>query len=298
MQAAGGAALTDHGPSPADDAGTGAAGAAADHPARPDPAAASQQRPVREQPAPERAVAEQPVPARAAAEQPAVEQPSGEQPSGEPARVTATAAVAVEPRRRIGLLVAIAVAVLGLDIVTKVIVVATLSDRPAARLLGGLLYLTEARNAGAAFAFAQGATILFTAIAALVIVVILRTASQLRSLPWAVSLGLILGGATGNLVDRLVRSPGPFRGRVVDWISLFDPFGRTFPIFNVADSGITIGGILAVLLALTGREFTGGRAPGRADRAVTRHPDPDGTNAGRTNAAGATKPGGATPDRS
>jgi signal peptidase II len=169
-----------------------------------------------------------------------------------------------QPPRRVGLLVAVALSVLAVDIVTKSIVVRTLPDRPDVRLFGGLFYLTEARNAGAAFAFAQGATVLFTGIAALVVVVILRTASQLRSTPWAVSLGLILGGATGNLVDRLARSPGPFRGRVVDWISVFAPDGQRFPIFNIADSGITIGGILAVLLALAGREFTGGRAPGRS----------------------------------
>jgi signal peptidase II len=169
-----------------------------------------------------------------------------------------------EHRRQVGLLLAIAAGVLTLDVVTKVIVVATLSDRPALKLFGGLFYLTEARNAGAAYAFAQGATVLFTAIAALVVVVILRTARQLRSVPWAVSLGLILGGATGNLVDRLFRSPGPFRGRVVDWISFMDPSGQVFPIFNAADSGITVGGILAVLLALAGREFTGGKAPGKS----------------------------------
>jgi signal peptidase II len=175
-----------------------------------------------------------------------------------------------------GLLIGIALGVLALDIVTKIIVVATLTDRPDVRLFGGLFYLTETRNAGAAFTFAQGATVLFTGIAALVVVVILRTASQLRSAPWAVSLGLILGGAAGNLVDRLVRSPGPFRGRVVDWISVFAPDGQRFPIFNIADSGITTGGILAVLLALAGREFTGGRAPGRAERGAGRpNPRPD-----------------------
>jgi signal peptidase II len=277
VQAAGGAALTDHGPSPADDAGTGAAGAAADHAAGPDPAAA----PADEAP---HAPGGTETPGT---EAPGTEAPGTETPGG------AESGPAEAPPRRIGLFVAIALAVLALDIVTKAIVVATLSDRPATRLLGGLLYLTEARNAGAAFAFAQGATILFTAIAVLVVVVILRTASQLRSLPWAVSLGLILGGATGNLVDRLFRSPGPLRGRVVDWISVFDPFGRTFPIFNIADSGITIGGILAVLLALTGREFTGARTQSRAERAKAGGPVTD-----RTNAAGVGKPGSATPGRS
>jgi len=163
-------------------------------------------------------------------------------------------------RRRIGLLAAVAALVLTADLVSKIIVVATLSDRPPARLLGGLVYLVEARNAGAAFSFAQGATVLFTAIAALVIVVILRTASQLRSLPWAVCLGLILGGAAGNLADRVFRSPGPLRGRVVDWISVLDPAGQVWPVFNLADSSIVVGGVLAVLLASAGFELTGTRA--------------------------------------
>jgi signal peptidase II len=162
-------------------------------------------------------------------------------------------------RRRIGLLATVAVLVLAADMLSKMVVVATLSDRPPVRLLGGLVYLIEARNAGAAFSFAQGATVLFTAIAALVIVVILRSAPQLRSLPWAVCLGLILGGAAGNLCDRLFRSPGPLRGRVVDWISVFDPGGRVWPVFNLADSAIVVGGVLAVLLAFAGFELTGTR---------------------------------------
>jgi len=166
--------------------------------------------------------------------------------------------------RRIRLLAAIAVLVLAADLLSKVAVVATLSDRAPVKLLGGLLYLVEARNAGAAFSFAQGATVLFTAIAALVIVIILRTASQLRSLPWAICLGLILGGAAGNLADRLFRAPAPLRGRVVDWISLLDPDGRIWPVFNLADSAIVVGGVLAVLLAFAGFELTGTRTRRRS----------------------------------
>jgi signal peptidase II len=162
-------------------------------------------------------------------------------------------------RRRTRLLFLVAVSAFLLDLVTKVVVVAALAGQPPLRLLGGLVYFTEARNSGAAFSFAQGATVLFTAIAATVVVVILRTARNLRSAPWAWSLGLVLGGAAGNLVDRVFRSPGPLRGAVVDFISVFDPYGRAFPIFNVADSAIVCGGILAVLLAVTGREFDGTR---------------------------------------
>jgi signal peptidase II len=86
-----------------------------------------------------------------------------------------------------------------------------------------------------------------------------------------VCLGLILGGAAGNLVDRVFRSPAPFRGHVVDWISVFDPYGRVFPIFNLADSGIVCGGILAVLLALRGLEMDGSRG-GHAEPAPAAPP--------------------------
>jgi signal peptidase II len=190
-----------------------------------------------------------------------VGEPAGGEPAvGEPAAGKPAVGIpSPAGRRRIGLLATVAVLVLAADMLSKMVVVATLSDRPPARLLGGLVYLIEARNAGAAFSFAQGATVLFTAIAALVIVVILRSASQLRSLPWAVCLGLILGGAAGNLSDRLFRSPGPLRGRVVDWISVFDPGGRVWPVFNLADSAIVVGGVLAVLLAFAGFELTGTR---------------------------------------
>lgn len=166
--------------------------------------------------------------------------------------------------RRIGLLALTALLVLAADAVSKALVVAKLSDRPPVKVLGGLVYLTETRNTGAAFSLAEGATVLFALIAVAVIVAILRTARRLRSLPWAICLGLILGGASGNLADRLARSPGPLRGAVVDWISVLDPNGGVWPIFNLADSGIVCGGVLAIVLATLGHEVDGGSTrPGR-----------------------------------
>lgn len=165
-----------------------------------------------------------------------------------------------KPPRRLALLLTVAVVIFTLDVVSKVLVVATLSERPPVRLLGGLFYLTEARNTGAAFGLAQGMTVVFTLVAVLVILVILRTATRLRSIGWAWALGLVLGGALGNLMDRLFRAPGVFRGGVVDFISFLDPAGQVWPIFNVADSAIVCGGLLGVLLALRGREFDGSRS--------------------------------------
>jgi signal peptidase II len=85
-------------------------------------------------------------------------------------------------------------------------------------------------------------------------------ARKLRSVPWAIALGLVLGGALGNLSDRLFRAPGPFRGHVVDMISVFAPYGERFAVFNIADSCLTVGVVLAVLLELIGLQRDGTRA--------------------------------------
>ncbi len=156
--------------------------------------------------------------------------------------------------RRIGLLLIVAACVLVADLVSKTIVVATLSDRAPIRLLGGLLTLRVLRNSGAAFSIGTSMTFVFSVIAVGVIIAILRTARRLRSVSWAITLGLLLGGAAGNLGDRIFRSPGPFRGHVVDWIQL-----PHWPVFNVADSCIVCGGVLAVLLAARGVSLQGGR---------------------------------------
>jgi lipoprotein signal peptidase len=160
--------------------------------------------------------------------------------------------VTVDRRRHLGVLFAVAVFVVVADVVSKIIVVNKLSDRPPVRLLDGLLTLDYTRNAGAAFSIGTGATYLFGIVAIAVIAVILRTSRRLFSTPWAVVLGLLLGGATGNLIDRVLRSPGVLRGHVVDWIQL-----PHFAVFNLADSAISIGGVLAVLLALMGRQLDG-----------------------------------------
>ena len=138
------------------------------------------------------------------------------------------------------------------DLVSKVVVVAQLEGRPPIRLLGGALLLNVGRNPGAAFSFAEGATVLFTLVAVVVAVVIIRTARRLGSAAWAVSLGLLLGGALGNLIDRLFRNPGVGRGAVVDFLDF-----RVWPVFNLADSAIVVGGLLAVLLSFRGVELDG-----------------------------------------
>jgi signal peptidase II len=157
-------------------------------------------------------------------------------------------------KRRIGVLLGVAVLVLALDITSKLLVVAKLSGDRHIRLLGGFLTLRESRNPGAAFSLGTSLTLLYSAIAITVIVVILRTSRRIRSVGWAVTLGLLLGGATGNLIDRIFRSPGLFRGWVVDWIQV-----PHWPVFNLADSAIVCGGILAVLLSARGIHLDGRR---------------------------------------
>jgi signal peptidase II len=156
--------------------------------------------------------------------------------------------------RRVGLLLGVAAFVLAADVISKAIVVARMADHPPVRLLGGLLTITLTRNGGAAFSIGTSMTILFTAIALGVIVYILRTARNLRSIGWAIALGLLLGGATGNLLDRIFRAPAAFQGHVVDWIEL-----PHWPVFNLADSSIVLAGVLVVLLALRGIRLDGTR---------------------------------------
>ncbi len=160
-------------------------------------------------------------------------------------------------RRRGGLLAGTAAMVLLLDVVTKVVAVATLEGEFPVRLVGGGLYLVLYRNPGAAFSLATGMTWLLTLVAVAVTVAILRLAPRLRSASWAFGLGLVLGGALGNLVDRFFRSPGPLRGHVVDFLSLLAPDGSVWPVFNLADSAIVSGGVLLVVLALLGRDYDG-----------------------------------------
>jgi lipoprotein signal peptidase len=151
-------------------------------------------------------------------------------------------------RRRVIVLIGVAATVLAADIASKVAIVATLSPQSDVRLLGGFLTLAIYRNPGAAFGIGgPSTTVLFTAIAVGVVAFIIRYSGRIASSAWAVSLGLLLGGAMGNLTDRVFRYPGPLQGWVVDWIKL-----PHWPTFNVADSAITCGAVLAVLLAARG----------------------------------------------
>ena len=173
----------------------------------------------------------------------------GEQqaPSSPEVEVGAGVGDAAPRRRRVGILLTVGAAVYALDVVSKLLVVAKLTPNQPVHVLGSFLQLTYTRNSGAAFSIGWGYTAVFSLIAMGVIVVILRLARRLYSAPWALALGLLLGGAIGNLTDRIARAPGLFRGWVVDFIQF-----PHFAIFNVADAAITCGGVLMVLLAFRG----------------------------------------------
>ncbi|MGW7585241.1 signal peptidase II [Kitasatospora sp. NPDC054768] len=150
-------------------------------------------------------------------------------------------------RRRVGVLLVVAVLAFLIDLGSKLLVVARLENHAAIKVIGDVVTFQVIRNSGAAFGMGQALTVVFTMIASAVIVVIWRIARRLYSLPWAIALGLLLGGALGNLTDRLFRAPGVFRGHVVDFISV-----QHFAVFNLADSAIVCGGILVVLLSFRG----------------------------------------------
>ena len=175
--------------------------------------------------------------------------------------------------RRTGLLAATATVTLLLDVLSKILAVMVLEGRPPVELLGGGLYLVVYRNSGAAFSMATGLTWLLTLVALGVVVAIVRLAPRLRSVGWALGLGLVLGGALGNLVDRLLRAPGPLRGHVVDFLSLLAPDGSVWPVFNLADSAIVCGGAVLALLAATGRDLDGTRSPRRSGRTGSGAPE-------------------------
>ncbi|MFI1418040.1 signal peptidase II [Streptomyces sp. NPDC020731] len=165
---------------------------------------------------------------------------------------TAAEAERSRGKRRIAVLFAVAVFAYALDLISKMIVVAKLEHHEPVEVVGDWLRFEAIRNAGAAFGFGEAFTVIFTVIAASVIVVIIRLARKLYSLPWAIALGLLLGGALGNLTDRIFRSPGVFEGAVVDFIA-----PKHFAVFNLADSAIVCGGVLIVLLSFRGLDPDG-----------------------------------------
>jgi len=169
-------------------------------------------------------------------------------------------------RPKVAVLAGVAVLVLALDAISKALVVANLTPGEPVHVIGTLLQWNLMRNSGAAFSLGTGYTVVFTLLAIGVVAYIIRTARKLRSTGYAIAFGLLLGGASGNLADRLFRAPGFFRGNVVDWIDVAHYDG----VFNLADSAICCAGAMFVILALLGYRTDGTRG----DRGVPAGPAP------------------------
>jgi signal peptidase II len=169
------------------------------------------------------------------------------------------------PQSRWGLLLGVAAAILALDQLSKAWAVSALGDGHVIDLVGSLrLRLTM--NYGSAFSIANGRGALISLLALAVVAVLLVTGRHARSPAMAVALGLVVGGAFGNLIDRAFREGDGFLGGgVVDFVDL-----QWWPVFNLADSAIVVGAI--VLFMVQWREADGDEA-GAAGTASSAAPD-------------------------
>jgi len=179
----------------------------------------------------------------------------------------ATPPPASRNRRLVAAFAVLAVVVLVADQLTKQWALANLTVGGWRQLLGEWIQLTLVFNPGAALSFGTGMTWVLTIVAVGVTVVVVRSARKLGSRGWALALGLLLGGALGNLVDRFFREPGVARGHVVDFIDYFGWF-----VGNVADIAIVGAAGLIMILSIRGIRLDGTREAGRA---VQGEGDPD-----------------------
>lgn len=133
----------------------------------------------------------------------------------------------------------VAISVWLIDQATKALAVAKLDGHDEITIIPHMFSLGFTRNPGAAFGMATGLTVILSALAVVVCIFVVRAASRLRDKGWAVGLGLLLGGAMGNLTDRIFREPSPFRGHVVDFLHI-----NNFPVFNMADTALTFAAVV------------------------------------------------------
>jgi signal peptidase II len=133
-----------------------------------------------------------------------------------------------------------------LDRVSKGWAENSLQGRPPIRVLPGV-QLVFTTNSGGAFSLGRSTPWLFVGATVVVSAVIVVTAFRHTSVLTAAALGLVLGGALGNLTDRIVRGPG-FAGHVIDFIDV-----GPWPVFNLADSAIVVGAVLLAWSGLRGR---------------------------------------------
>ena len=163
--------------------------------------------------------------------------------------------------RALVLLAVVALTVFALDQFAKYLVVSNMEVGQLIPVLGELFQLYFVKNSGAAFSLASGFTWILSIVAVGVIVVIIVFARRIKSVAWAIMFGLLLGGALGNVTDRLFREPGFGTGHVIDFLKIWG-----FPaIFNIADVAIVTGMGLFLLLTLRGVGLDGTRHVESAD---------------------------------
>jgi signal peptidase II len=162
------------------------------------------------------------------------------------------------PARRVLAVLALAAVIIAADQGSKQWALSGLPDGRTVTLPTGFIHLHLLANPGAAFSFATGETWFITACASAAVLVIPWFAVRARSWLLVVALGLLLGGAAGNLIDRLARAPGPGRGRVVDFIDYQGWFTG-----NVADIAIVVSAALLIVRAgvISHRERRAAPAP-------------------------------------
>lgn len=146
-------------------------------------------------------------------------------------------------RRQFLIGVGTAVGVVVLDLITKRLAASAFVDERVT-VIPGVLWLTYTENYGAAFSMFQDAGVFLSIAAVTAIVIVLYSLREERPLIETIAFGLVGGGAAGNLIDRIARGEGLTDGGVIDWIQL-----PNFPVFNVADSSITIAVVLLLVQA-------------------------------------------------
>ncbi|MFC0221261.1 signal peptidase II [Nocardioides zeicaulis] len=154
----------------------------------------------------------------------------------------------------------VALAAYAVDLGTKQWALSALADGDRS-LVGDWFTLHLTFNPGAAFSTGTDFTIVFTCLAAVAVLVVLWLARRVASTGWALALGLLLGGVSGNLTDRLVRPPEPFHGHVVDFL-----MWPNWPVFNLADVCINVAAALIVLQTFRGIRLDGSRESAKESR--------------------------------
>lgn len=147
-----------------------------------------------------------------------------------------------------------------LDQVTKFWAESALANGERIPVIGDFLSFVLVYNPGAAFSLGTNSTWVFTVFSVIVIGVILWVLKECRSTAWAITLGVIAGGAAGNLIDRLVREPSFGQGHVVDFINYNGWF-----VGNIADIALVLGVVALAIIELLGVRFGGRSESAEAD---------------------------------